>query len=40
MCGRYASSRDPADLVAEFEIRSGNVNLRDAYVREMGWRRL
>ncbi|MFI6677743.1 SOS response-associated peptidase [Kribbella sp. NPDC050470] len=25
MCGRYASSRDPSDLVAEFEIESGNV---------------
>jgi len=25
MCGRYASSRDPADLVAEFEIDAGNV---------------
>ncbi|HZO63576.1 MAG TPA: SOS response-associated peptidase [Kribbellaceae bacterium] len=25
MCGRYASSRDPADLVAEFEVDAGNV---------------
>jgi len=25
MCGRYASSRDPADLVVEFEIDAGNV---------------
>jgi putative SOS response-associated peptidase YedK len=25
MCGRYASSRDPADLVVEFEIEAGNV---------------
>ncbi|ONI72147.1 DUF159 family protein [Kribbella sp. ALI-6-A] len=25
MCGRYASSRDPADLVVEFEIAAGNV---------------
>src|SRR5690348_9790354 len=25
MCGRYASSRDPSDLVVEFEIAAGNV---------------
>ena len=25
MCGRYASSRDPSDLVVEFEIEAGNV---------------
>ena len=25
MCGRYASSRDPADLALEFEIDAGNV---------------
>jgi putative SOS response-associated peptidase YedK len=25
MCGRYASSKDPADLVVEFEIDAGNV---------------
>lgn len=25
MCGRYASSRDPSDLVEEFEIESGSV---------------
>ena len=33
MCGRYASSRDPADLVVEFEIEAGNV--RES-VREVG----
>ncbi|MFK4089940.1 SOS response-associated peptidase [Kribbella sp. NPDC020789] len=25
MCGRYASSRDPSELVEEFEIEAGNV---------------